>query len=265
MQQQIPPQPSPGDPSFPATQPLRSAPAQQPDSSYTPQPQQPMQPPAMPETSSIQQTQPAMQTSYQTPDVSSVQQVQPSTQTSGAPFAQPLQAQQQSAAIPRVNWITFSQLRGHPLVDLAEGVTIGKVNDLLFDEHRRIIQAFATKGSLLHGPTYVPALKARIGLDAVTFEPGTLAGQDTSWLDKLPKAADLIGMRVLSDRGRLLGAVNDLRIDPSNGMLLAFELAPESPGILHRLGSGRRLLPATSVISYGPDTIIAIEGSMTEI
>ncbi len=219
----------------------------------------------MPGPSAAQQTQPAMQPPYQASDTSYAQQAQPPTQAPVGPFAQPSQPHQQSAAIPRTNWITFSQLRGHPLVDLAEGVTIGKVNDLLFDDHRRIIQAFATKGGLLHGPTYVPALKARIGLDAVTFEPGTLAGQDTSWLDKLPKAADLIGMRVLSNRGRLLGTVSDLRIDPGNGMLLAFELTPENPGILHRLGSGRRLLPATSVNSYGPDTIIAIEGSVTEI
>jgi uncharacterized protein YrrD len=161
--------------------------------------------------------------------------------------------------------VTFSKLRGHPLIDITEGKNIGTVHDVLLDQQRRSIQAFATKGSLLHGPTYVPAMKASLGVDAVTFQPGALAGQDTSWLDKLPKASDLIGMKVHSNTGQLLGTVEDLRIDPERALLVAFELSPEQTGILHRLGSRRRLLPAQSVISYGPDTIIAAEGATSDL
>ena len=160
------------------------------------------------------------------------------------------------------NWIAFSQLRGHPLVDITQGKIIGKVDDVLFDEQRQVIQAFATKGHLLRGPTLVPAVKASIGLDAITFQPGALAGQDTSWLDRLPKASELLGIRILSDTGQFLGTVADVRIDPGNGTLAAFMVAPNQAGVSHRLGSGHRLLLATSVISYGPDTLIASEGAM---
>lgn len=168
----------------------------------------------------------------------------------------------QAPSVQQVNWFSFSHLIGHPLIDVTEGRKIGEVRDLLLDEQRRFIRAFSTKGGFLHGPTYVPALKATIGVDAVTFQPGALGEQDTSWLDTLPKASRIIGMRVLTDTGKLIGTVDDLRLDPHNGTLLALELKPEHAGILHRLGSGRRLMPATGVISYGPDTIVAQENAL---
>jgi sporulation protein YlmC with PRC-barrel domain len=183
----------------------------------------------------------------------------------GAPFAQPSQAPAPGAAPGRAGWVAFSRLRGHPLIDISEGKTIGTVHDLLLDQQRRAIQAFATKGKFLRGTTLVPAARATIGADAVTFQPGTLAGQDTSWLEDLPKASQLIGMRVHSNTGQLLGTVEDLRIDRENARLMALELVPEQTGIPHRIGSARRLLPADSVVSYGPDTIIAMEGGITEL
>lgn len=171
---------------------------------------------------------------------------------------------QQASSVQRTRWVSFSQLIGHPLVDITEGRKIGEVRDVLLDEQRRFIQAFSTKGGLLRGPTYVPAMKATIGVDAVTFQPGTLEGQDTSWLDRLPKASEIIGRRVLTDTGKLIGTVDNLRLDPNNSTLLALEIKPEHAGILHRLGSGRRLMPATGVISYGPDTIVAQETALMD-
>jgi sporulation protein YlmC with PRC-barrel domain len=156
--------------------------------------------------------------------------------------------------------VTFTRLRGHPLIDISQGKTIGTVYDVLLDEERRTIQAFSTKGGMFHKVHLVPAMRATIGADAVTFQPGALAGQDASWLDRLPRASQLIGMRVLSNTGQLLGTVEDIHIDPENVTLAGLELLPEQPGVAHRLGGARRLLPVNSIISYGPDTIIVTEG-----
>ena len=205
---------------------------------------QPIQPPS---TASSQPTQP----------------LHPSPQAPGSPLAQSVPPQSGFFAA-QANWVTFSQLRGHPLIAITEGRKRGEVYDLLLDQQRRSIQAFATKGRLIHGPLLVPAAKATIGKDAVTFEPGALAGQDTSWLNDLPKASALLGMRVLTNTGQLLGTVEDIRIDPHTGMLVALELKPEQTGILHRLGSRRRILPTTGVISYGPDTIVALENTISD-
>lgn len=254
MQQQ-PPQPPPGDnaygeptqpighPPYPYNEPTQSAP-QAPDTAYgQPFPQPP-------------------DTAYGQPLQGQEQFAPPAP---GVPFAQPPPAPAPGVPPGRANWVAFSRLRGHPLIDISEGKTIGTVHDVLFDQQRRAIQAFATKGKFLRGTTLVPAAKATIGADAVTFQPGALAGQDTSWLDALPKASNLIGMRVHSNTGQLLGTVDDLRIDPENATLAALELVPEQTGIPHRLGSARRLLTANSVMSYGPDTIIAMEAGISEL
>jgi sporulation protein YlmC with PRC-barrel domain len=161
-------------------------------------------------------------------------------------------------------WATFSQLRGHPLIAITEGKKRGEVYDLLLDQQRRSIQAFATRGRLLHGPLLIPSSKATIGKDAVTFEPGALAGQDTSWLDALPKASALLGMRVLTNTGQFLGTVEDLRINTRDGVLIALELTPGQAGTAHRIDSRRQILPTTSVISYGPDAIVAMENALSD-
>jgi sporulation protein YlmC with PRC-barrel domain len=192
-------------------------------------------------------------------------QQQATPQPAGTPQAQPSQPASQGAPSGRGNWVTLSQLRGHPLIDITEGKTIGSVYDVLLDQQRRTIQAFTTKGGLFHKSVLVPAMRATIGVDAVTFQPGALAGQDTSWLEDLPKASDLVGIRVLSNTGQLLGTVEEVRLDPESGSLTALEMAPEQTGIAHRLGSARRLVAASSVISFGPDTIIVREGEDTEL
>ena len=196
----------------------------------------------------------------------------PTPQGESQPVYQPVESPmpstpypQQASSAQRVSWFSFSQLIGHPLIDVTEGRKVGEVHDVLLDQQRRFVQAFSTKGGLLHGPIYVPAMKATIGVDAVTFQPGAMEGQDSSWLDMLPKASEILGMRVLTNTGRLVGIVDDLRLDPNNGTLLALELKPEHAGILHRLSSGRRLMPATGVISYGPDTIVAQETALMSI
>jgi uncharacterized protein YrrD len=177
-------------------------------------------------------------------------------------------ASQHAAPTPAAGgaqWVTFAQLRNHPLVNINEGREIGRVADVLLDEQRHVIRAFATKKGLLRGSTYVPSATASIGADAIIFQPGTLEGQDTSWLDDLPRASALIGARVLSQNGQVLGYVENIRFQQDNGMLLAFEITSEQAGTLHRLGRGRRLLPASSIISYGPDAIIARDTTMTEL
>jgi uncharacterized protein YrrD len=161
--------------------------------------------------------------------------------------------------------VTLSQLRNHPLVNINEGREIGQVAEVLLDDQRRMIQAFATKKRLLRGPTYVPAIKATIGADAITFQPGALEGQDTAWLDDLPSASALLGARILSQSGQMLGSVEELRFQQDTGLLLAFEISPEHVGLVHRLNRGRLLLPAASIISYGPDAIMTSETSLAEL
>jgi uncharacterized protein YrrD len=274
MQEPPPPQPPPenisGEPTQPLGQPPPSyaeptQPIGQPPPSYA-EPTQPIgQPPISPSDTLVPPAQPAPQApegEYRQPTQG---QEPPPQQAPGDSFAQLPQPSPSGVSPGRAHWVTFSRLRGHPLIDISEGKTIGTVHDLLLDQQRRAIQAFLTKGGLFHKASLVPALRATIGADAITFQPGALAGQDTSWLDELPKASQVLGMRVHSNTGQLLGTVEELRIDPASAALVALELAPAQTGIPHRLGTARRLLAANSVISYGSDTIVALEEGVSEL
>ena len=72
------------------------------------------------------------------------------------------------------------------------------MHDLLLSLQLDRIEAFTTKGSLLHGGSFVPFSSGTIGKDAITYHPGSFAGKDTAWLDNLPKASRLLGVPVLS-------------------------------------------------------------------
>lgn len=173
-------------------------------------------------------------------------------QQPGELFAQP----GQQAGVG--NWVLFSQLRGHPLVDASKGHKVGDIQDVLLDQQLQSIQAFTYKAGMLQGSGVVAAIQARIGADAVTFLPGTQARQDAATMSNLPKASEVIGRRVLTDTGRLLGIVHDLRFDQHSCQLLGIELAPEIGG-RQRLGGREQLLPTDSILDFGPDVVIVNE------
>jgi sporulation protein YlmC with PRC-barrel domain len=158
-------------------------------------------------------------------------------------------APQQALSPTNPRLVTYSQLHGHPLVDLSARKQVGEVHDLLLDADWHAIQGFLTKAGLFHGSSVVPTLKARIGIDAVTFHPGALEGQNTSWLNHLHKASTLLGMRVLSDAGQFLGVVSDLSFDRDTRSMLALTITPEQSDASHRLDSKRKMLLVGSVIS----------------
>lgn len=178
----------------------------------------------------------------------------PMQQPGGASAAQPTQQPPVGA-----HWFAFSQLRGFPLVDISTGEKIGEVGDILLDQHRHMAQALVTKVGLihLHGPTYIPLTNANIGRDAITFQPKALTEQDMATLKTLPKVSELLGIRVLSNIGELIGTVADVHLDQNDGTLLAFEIKPEGAALRQRLlGSQNVTLPVSGIISFGPNLIV---------
>lgn len=156
------------------------------------------------------------------------------------------------------NWVTFSQLRGHPLVDASKGQEVGEVQDVLLDQRFQGIQALMYKAGLFQGSELVPVSQARLGLDAVMFQPGTQTKQDRSAMSHLPKASDIIGRRVLTDTGQLLGVVDDLRFEQYSHRLLGIEVAPEVGG-RERMGGRAHFLSSSTMLSVGPDAIMVSE------
>lgn len=160
---------------------------------------------------------------------------------------------------PRIHWFSFSQVRGHPVVDVSTGEKVGEIGDLLLDAQQRMVEMFTTKVGLLHlrGPEFIPAAHVTIGADAITFQPGRQGQHNQSELKRLPKVSDMIGVHVLTTTGSLLGTVDDVRFDQNTRKLLALEVKPVDASIeRHVLGGGTLVVPLESVISLGENYMV---------
>ncbi len=213
--------------------------------------QPPMQPPEQPPMQPPEQPPSQAQPGFQPPPMQ-----QPGVQQ---PDVQPAAPQPMQQPPSGTHWFAFSQVRGFPLVNISSGEKIGEVGDVLLDTHRRVAQAFVTKVGFVHlrGPTYIPLENANIGRDAITFQPKAVTERDVEQMKSLPKVSELLGARVLSNIGELIGAVADAHFDQNDGTLLAFEIKPEGAALRQRmLGSQNITLPVSGVVSFGPNLIV---------
>jgi uncharacterized protein YrrD len=218
------------------------------------QPQQPIQQPNYPP--------PPQPPGYQPNQPGST--AQPPMQPPGSTAQQPGAQYQQTGAPSQGNWITLSALRNRSLVDRSAGTVLGTVHDVLLNPQMDRIEAFTTKGSFLRSGTHVPFRSSTIGADAITYQPGSLEGQDTSWLDTLPQASNILNVPALSENGQALGKVADLRFDQNTGQLVGIEIAPERTGLFSHRGS-EQLLPAEGIARIGPDAVIARAGRLQNL
>lgn len=180
----------------------------------------------------------------------------PAAMPPGTATDQPQPSQQPDGMGDEGRWMRLSSLIGRSIVDLGSGTKVGEIEDVALSPDHRSMEAYVTKGRLLHGADAFPAHGSTIGADAVTLPAGALQNFDTRRVEGLPLARTLAGMRLLTDTGRLIGTVKDLRFDPQTGAVLVFELEGTPGGFFQRLVHRSNLLPATAVQQYGTDALI---------
>ena len=166
--------------------------------------------------------------------------------------AQPIPPAQSDA------WVTLSQLRGMPLVDLATGRKLGTVEHVLLSVDYHSIVAFTVPGGILRKGKAYPAGDATIGADAITLRVQDSGRRDN--FDHLPTADRLISMRLLTETGRVVGQVMDMRIDPASHTVLGYEVRPVDEGLLSRLlRHETRVVPAAAIERHGVHALILPE------
>ena len=166
--------------------------------------------------------------------------------------AQPIPPAQSDA------WVTLSQLRGMPLVDLATGRKLGTVEHVLLSVDYHHMEGFTVSGGMLRKGKAYRANDATIGADAITMRVRDAERNDS--LNKLPAADGLISMRLLTETGRVVGQVVDLRIDPATHTVLGYEVRPVDAGLLSRLlRHETRVVPAAAIERHGVDALILPE------
>src|SRR5712671_457496 len=112
--------------------------------------------------------------------------------------------------------IKGSQLMGRAVIDMEAAERLGKIKEIIVQRDGERIAGFI----VVHGETIVgtggtrrtiPAAAVHsIGPDAVTVHGSTVKERSTADLGNLPRMSDVIGRKMLTRNGRLLGSINEV-------------------------------------------------------
>ncbi|HEY3111477.1 MAG TPA: PRC-barrel domain-containing protein [Chloroflexota bacterium] len=130
--------------------------------------------------------------------------------------------------------IRATRLRDLPVVDLESAVKIGRVHELILDPGRRRVAAVVVRrGRSLFGTggdwTVPAAAVVSVGVDALTIR-SFRSYERSMELANYPTLASLFGRKVLSRRGKMLGAVADILLDERTGAIAGYALDVRTGG-----------------------------------
>ena len=168
--------------------------------------------------------------------------------------------------------IRATELAGRSVVDIDAAEKVGSIEKIILDLEDRHVAGFVVAA----GRSGLPGTKSRvaipaaavhaIGPDAVTVRSSAVAGNDIGRLETLPTGSDVIGRKVVSEDGRLLGKVSDILVDYRDGAIFGYLLSDHTPGRRWAELAGsdksrkqRPYLPADVKIHAGRDLIVVSE------
>src|SRR4051794_34118506 len=122
--------------------------------------------------------------------------------------------------------IKGSQLIGRSVIDMEAAERLGRIKEIIVQRDGERIAGFI----VLHGETLVGTGGKRrmicasavysIGPDALTVRGSRM--QDVAELDNLPRMSDIIGHKMVTRSGRLLGVIDDMLINGVDGSNVGF-------------------------------------------
>jgi sporulation protein YlmC with PRC-barrel domain len=121
--------------------------------------------------------------------------------------------------------IRFSDIVKNPVMDTATATSVGKVEAPVVDPALRRVVAFRVRRSKGPGDVLLWTSITGLGPDAVTVASVEAVADPPEELKARTRGKlDLIGRRVLSDRGHELGAVKDVEFDQTDGRITSLML-----------------------------------------
>lgn len=122
--------------------------------------------------------------------------------------------------------IKGSQLVGRAVIDMEAAERLGKIKEIIVQRDGERVAGFV----IVHGETMVgtggkrrmiPASAVHsIGPDAMTVRGSAM--QELAELDNLPRMSDIIGHKMITQSGRLLGVIGDMLINRADGTIVGF-------------------------------------------
>jgi uncharacterized protein YrrD len=122
--------------------------------------------------------------------------------------------------------IKGSQLIGRAVIDMEAAERLGKIKEIIVQRDGERVAGFV----IVHGETMVGTGGKRrmiaasavhsIGPDAMTVRGSGM--QELAELDNLPRMSDIIGHKMITQSGRLLGIIDDMLINRVDGTIIGF-------------------------------------------
>jgi uncharacterized protein YrrD len=124
--------------------------------------------------------------------------------------------------------IKGTHLVGRSVIDMEAAERLGRIKEIIVQRNGERVAGFI----VVHGETIVgtggtqriipaAALHA-IGPDAVTVHGAAVTEKSSADLGDLPRLSDVIGRKMLTRSGRLLGSINDVLINGEDGTIIGF-------------------------------------------
>jgi uncharacterized protein YrrD len=123
--------------------------------------------------------------------------------------------------------IKGSQLIGRAVIDMEAAERLGKIKEIIVQRDGERVAGFI----VVHGETIVGTGGTRqmipasavysIGPDAMTVR-GAAMKHGLAELDSLPRMSDIIGHKMVTRSGRLLGVIDDMLINRADGSVVGF-------------------------------------------
>lgn len=122
--------------------------------------------------------------------------------------------------------IKGSQLIGRSVIDMEAAERLGKIKEIIVQrDGERVAGFIVVHGESILGSSgkrrMIPASAVySIGPDAMTVRGSSM--QELAELDNLPRMSDIIGHKMVTQSGRLLGVIDDMLVNRADGTIVGF-------------------------------------------
>ena len=134
-------------------------------------------------------------------------------------------------------------LKGMPIVSLADGAKLGRIDEVLFETRPLRVAALRAAGDG-HGFVIPFEQLTHVGADAVTVESGqvTQTASKEGAFSGLPGLGELTTFKVVDEAGTLVGTIRGIALDPATGQVTG--IAVHKGGMLGLGGTTTTIDPA---------------------
>jgi uncharacterized protein YrrD len=170
--------------------------------------------------------------------------------------------------------IKASQLVGRAVIDMEAAERLGRIKEIIVQRDGERLAGFI----VAHGETLVGTGGTRrmvpasavysIGPDAMTMR-GSAISERLPELDNLPRMSDIIGHKIITRSGRLLGVIDDMLINGADGTIVGLVVGEGVRNKLENIFNPQRsrvhgYVRADADLHVGKDLIVVPDDALIE-